>query len=91
MIRRQTALFATATLLGGLAAVTAALAQAPAPASPPPQGQEMMKGHDGMMGRMDPDHMKQMARMMENCNRMMERMNEDKPGSPDGSPPARRS
>jgi len=49
-----------------------------------------MKGHGGMMDPMDPDHMKQMIRMMENCNRMMERTSEDKSGTPGGSPPAKR-
>jgi len=90
MIRRSTSLFATVVILGGFTAATAALAQAPAPSSPQPQGQGMMKGHGGMMmSPMDPDHMKQMARMMENCNRMMERMSEDKSSPPNGSPPAK--
>lgn len=92
MTRKPTALLATVVILGGLTAATAVLAQAPAPSSPPPQGQDMMKGHGGMMtGPMDPDQMKQMTRMMENCNRMMERMSEDKSGSPSGSPPAKRN
>ena len=90
MIRRPAALLAAA-VVGGLMTATAVLAQAPAPSSPPSQSQDT-KGHGGMMmGPMDPDHMKQMTRMMENCNRMMERVSEDKPSSPGESPPAKRN
>jgi hypothetical protein len=39
-------------------------------------------GMMNMMGQMDPDHMRQMSRMIENCNRMMESMTTtpEKPG-----------
>ena len=38
-----------------------------------------------MMGQMSPDHMKQMTRMVDNCNRMMESMN-NPPTAPDHQP-----
>ena len=75
-------------LAGGLVFATAISAYAQAPDSSPkpsqPQGQpqEMMQGggHMNMMGNMGPEHMQQMTKMMENCNRMMERA--DNAGSP---------
>ena len=78
MIDRSTSLFVAAALVvGAFGIATAGFAQTPETPSKPSQGDEMMKGHDGMMGGMmgnkDSEHMKQMTKMMENCNRMMER------------------
>jgi hypothetical protein len=42
-------------------------------------------GMMNMMGQMSPDHMKQMSRMVDNCNRMMESMN-NAPTGPDHQP-----
>ncbi|WIM09190.1 hypothetical protein [Enhydrobacter sp.] len=76
--RSITLLVAGGLSLGALGVTTAATAQTQDSPSKSPQGQEMMNGHggmmgDGMMGNMDSEHMKQMTKMMENCNRMMER------------------
>lgn len=46
-------------------------------------GRGGMMGHGGMMGQMDPA---QMNRMMENCNRMMESMQQS-PAAPRGALP----
>ena len=80
MTRNLTTILATAAILGGLATATAVLADERTPAAPPaaPTANGAMGGHGGMMGmmgQMSPDHMKQMTRMVENCNRMMESMN----------------
>jgi hypothetical protein len=65
-------------VLGGIIAATAAFAQssAPSPQSPPAAQDTMgrhggMMGMMGMMGGMSSDHMQQMSRMMDDCNRMM--------------------
>jgi hypothetical protein len=72
---RQSSKF-LAVVLGGIIAATAALAQSSTSAPQPPQAaQGMMGGHGGMMGMMggmSSDHMQQMSRMMDDCNRMME-------------------
>jgi len=82
MIDRSTSLLVAATLfVGAFGIATAGFAQTPETPSKPSQGGEMTKGHDGMMGGMtggttgnkDSEYMKQMTKMMENCNRMMER------------------
>ena len=77
MTRKQTSIFAAAAVFGTLAAATTAFAQSGTP-SPQSPGTMPMAGEQGgmmnMMGQMDPDHMKQMSRMFENCNRMMESM-----------------
>jgi hypothetical protein len=76
MTRKLTRIFAAAAF-GSLAAATTAFAQS---GTTPPQspGTMSMAGDQGgmmnMMGQMDPNHMKQMSRMVENCNRMMESM-----------------
>ena len=75
MIRKPTTLLTAGAILIGLAAGTTAFAQNGAPSSPPAQTQGMTGDHGGMMGMMGQttsDQMKQMARMVENCNRMME-------------------
>ena len=77
MTRKLTGLFAAAAVFGALATATAALAQSGMPSSASPATQPMMGdrgGMTGMMGQMNPDQMKQMTRMVENCNRMMEGM-----------------
>jgi hypothetical protein len=73
---RQSSKF-LAVALGGLIAATPAFAQS-STSSPqsPGAAQNMMGGHAGMMGGMSSDHMQQMARMMDNCNRMMEQRGE---------------
>ena len=77
MTRKQTSIFAAAAVFGTLAAATTAFAQSGTP-SPQSPGTMPMAGDQGgmmnMMGQMDPNHMKQMSRMIENCNRMMESM-----------------
>jgi hypothetical protein len=76
MTRKLTTLFAAA-ILGGFTVATTVFAEEARPSSQPPQAQGMMGDHGGMMnmmGQMGPDHMKQMTRMVDNCNRMMEGM-----------------
>jgi hypothetical protein len=72
---------ALAMLIGGLAVAgtSGAFAQSPTPTAPPAQDGKpmqpgmMMGGKDGMQSmKMDDHMMQQMARMMENCNKMME-------------------
>jgi hypothetical protein len=75
MIRKPTILLTAGAILIGLAAGTTAFAQNSTPSSPPTQTQGMTGNHGGMMemmGQTTSDQMKQMARMVENCNRMME-------------------
>jgi len=62
-------LFAAAAVLGGAAAATAVFGEENAPSPQPPRTEGQM---GGMMGQVSPDHMKQMTRMIDNCNRMME-------------------
>jgi hypothetical protein len=77
MIRKLTRIFAATAVFGVLATATTAFAQSGTP-SPQSRGAMSMAGDQGgmmnMMGQMNPDHMKQMSRMVENCNRMMESM-----------------
>ena len=84
MTGKLTTLFAAAAIIGALPAATALYAQEAQPPSEPPRTQGMMGDHAGMMnmmGQMSPDHMKQMTAMIDNCNRMMERMNKSPTGS----------
>ena len=78
MTRKLTTLFATTAILAGLGTATAVFAEGNNPSPQPPQhGTGMMGEHAGrmsMMGQMSPDQMKQMARMVDNCNHMMENM-----------------
>ena len=80
MTRKLTTLFAAAAIVTGLGAVTAF---ADGAAQPSQHGAGMMTGQGGMMGQMDPDQMKRMMQMVENCNHMMETMN-NMPMQPDG-------
>jgi Spy/CpxP family protein refolding chaperone len=78
MSRKLTALFVAAALFSSLTAATTVFAEEANPSPQGPSAQGMMGDHGGMMnmmGQMSPDHMKQMSRMVENCNRMMESMN----------------
>jgi hypothetical protein len=75
---RQSSKF-LAVVLGGLIAATAALAQSSTSSPPSPRAAQDMMGHGGMMGMMEgmsSDHMQQMSRMMDDCNRMMEQRSE---------------
>ena len=78
------------TLLGSLAMGSAGFAQDAPPAHPADQSQGMMGGTNpsspsqGMMGGTSDmtdmmNMMRQMTRMMENCNRMMERADQNSP------------
>jgi len=71
MTRKLTTFFAATAILTSLGTATAVLAEETTPS--PMQGTSMMGG-DGMMRQLNPDHMKQMTRMIDNCNRMMESM-----------------
>ena len=85
MISKLTTLFAAAAIIGGIVAATASFAQEAQPPSQPPKAQGMMGDRGGMMnmmGQMNPDHMKQMTAMIDNCNRMMESVNKA-PTGPD--------
>jgi hypothetical protein len=87
MTRKLARIFAATAVFATLAAATTALAQngTPQNGTPSPQspGTMPMAGAQGgmmnMMGQMDPDHMRQMSRMIQNCNRMMESMLPQKP------------
>lgn len=96
MSRKHTAFFAATALVGGFLVAQGAFAQQGSttppsdgtPQAQPGQGQSGqgmmgggMMGMMNMMGQMDPA---QMNRMMENCNKMMEGMNQ----APGGSAPA---
>lgn len=72
---------ALAVLIVGLAVAGAsgAFAQSPAAAAPPTQGGAM----PGMM--MNEEIMQKMSKMMDNCNKMMETMMQNKT-APSGSP-----
>ena len=77
MTRKLTRIFAATAVFGALATATAAFAQNGTSPSSSPGAMSMTNDQGGMMnmmGQMDPDHMKQMTRMVENCNRMMESM-----------------
>lgn len=76
MTRKLKTLFIAAAALGGLIGTSAAFAEGnTSSVQSPPATQGMMGGHGSstnMMGMMSPDHMAQMTRMIDNCNRMME-------------------
>jgi hypothetical protein len=77
MTRKLTRIFATTAVFGALATATTAFAQGGMPSPQSPGTMPMAGGQGGMMdmmGQMNPDQMKQMTRMVENCNRMMESM-----------------
>jgi hypothetical protein len=81
-------MFLAAAILGASAAVTTVFAGEANPSPQTPGAHGMMGDHGGMMnmmGQMSPDHMKQMTRMVDNCNRMMESMNNALTG-PDHQP-----
>jgi len=85
MTRKLTTLFAAAAVLGGIAATTTVFAEETTPSPQPPHTEGPMGGHGGMMnmmGQMSPDQMKQMTRMVDNCNRMMESIS-NAPTGPD--------
>jgi Spy/CpxP family protein refolding chaperone len=85
MISKLTTLFAAAALIGGIVAATASFAEETQPPSQSPRAQGMMGDRGGMMnmmGQMNPDHMKQMTAMIDNCNRMMESVDKS-PTGPD--------
>lgn len=85
MTSKLTTLFTAAAVIGGLTASTAAYAQEAQPPSQPHKTQGMMGDRAGMMnmmGQMSPDHMKQMAAMIDNCNHMMESVSKS-PAEPD--------
>ena len=65
------------TLLGSLAMGSAGFAQDAPPAHPADQSQGMMGGTGNMADMMN--MMRQMTRMMEDCNRMMERADQNSP------------
>ena len=74
-------LAAMAPLLAATLGGTVAFAQAPAPSTTPQTpmtGQGMMQG-GGMMGQAD---MAEMRKMMENCNKMMEKAAQAAPSNP---------
>jgi Spy/CpxP family protein refolding chaperone len=81
---------AVAGLLAGLAlAGASAFAQTSAPAAAANQGGSMMdhempNGQGGMMPgmKMNEEMQQKMTRMMDNCNRMMESMMQNKEGAP---------
>ena len=89
-MNRTKNVIAMAGLLGGLAlAAIPAFAQTTAPTTPPTaHGGGMMKempnGQGGMM--MDAEMQQKMSKMMDNCNRMMESMMQNKGGT--GAPTA---
>jgi hypothetical protein len=69
MTHKLTKTFAVGTIFAGIGVASVVLAEEGAPSlRTPGQGHEMMN----MMGQMSPDHMQQMTRMIANCNRMME-------------------
>jgi hypothetical protein len=85
MTRKLTTFLAAAAILGGVATATTVFAEESRPSPQPPGTQGMMGDHGGMMnmmGQMTPDQMRQMTRMVDNCNRMMESMS-NAPSGPD--------
>jgi len=77
MTRKLTRIFAATAVFGGLATATAAFAQSGTPSLHSPAAIPMAGDQGGMMnmmGQMNPDQMKQMTQIVENCNRMMESM-----------------
>jgi hypothetical protein len=75
MTRKLTTFLSAAAVLMGITAATAVFAEDGTPATQPPHTQGMMSDHGGiMMGQMSRDHVEQLTRMADNCNRMMESM-----------------
>lgn len=75
MTRKLTRFFTAFAALGGIAVATPLFAQETKPSTPPSQTQGTMGNQHSMpnmMGEKNPDQKKQMAKMMEDCNRMME-------------------
>ena len=72
MTRKLTTLLAAAAILGGLTTVRTVFAEEahPSPQCPRTQGMMVDGGMMNMMGQMSTDQMKQMTRMVDNCNRM---------------------
>ena len=70
MTRKLTAFLAAAVMLSGLTAVTTVFAEDAHPSPQTPSGQGVMGDHGGMMNMMG-----QMSRMADNCNRIMESLN----------------
>ncbi|HEX4571500.1 MAG TPA: hypothetical protein VH184_13805 [Dongiaceae bacterium] len=88
MTRKLTRIFAATAVFGALTAATTAFAQGGTSPSPSHGAMPMTNGQGGMMnmmGQMNPDQMKQMTSMVENCNRMMESMT-NMPAKPDKEP-----
>ncbi len=82
-MNRTQGVIAMAGLLAGLAmAGVPAFAQTSAPAPREAQGKGMMQP-----GMMDQEMMQKMSRMMDNCNRMMESMMQNKGGTTSPSAP----
>ena len=69
MTCKLTTLLATAAVLGGVVAATTVFGNEINPSPQPPRTEDAT---GGMMGQASPDHIKQMTRMVDNCNRMME-------------------
>jgi len=90
MTRTLTTLCAAVAVLGGFAAATPLFAQETKPSTQPPKSESTMGDHRGMMnmmGKMSPDQMQQMTKMVDNRNRMMESMsNAPKAGDNDQKP-----
>jgi hypothetical protein len=92
MTRALTTLCAAVAVLGGFAAATPLFAQETKPSTQPPKSESTMGDHRGMMnmvGKMSPDQMQQMTKMVENCNRMMESMSSAPKGGDDNQKPAK--
>jgi hypothetical protein len=89
MTRKPSTLFTATAIIGGLLAATAVFAEENKSSPQPPHAAQGTAGDHGgmmnMMGQMSPDHMKQMRRMIDNCNRTMESMN-NAPTGPDPQP-----
>jgi hypothetical protein len=87
MTRKLTTLLAAAAILGGLTTVRTVFAEEahPSPQCPRTQGMMVDGGMMNMMGQMSTDQMKQMTRMLDSCNRMMESVS-NAPAGPDHQP-----
>jgi hypothetical protein len=87
MTPKLTTLFVATAILAGLGSATVVLAEEMPSSSPPGTG--IMRGQGGMMGmigHMSGDHMKQMVRMIESCNRMIEGRTASPPANGKASP-----
>lgn len=92
MTSRLTSFLAIFGTLGGIAAASPLFAQETKPSPQPHQAEGTMGDHRGMMnmmGGMNSDQMKQMTKMMENCNRMMESMANAPAGGDKGQAPTK--